>query len=216
MQKRSAFARDSAGAIAIMGKELKKWPNWVERALQGVAFWIGHRQSLYSDYPLSESAMVTEVCNLIHANLPKDYSLRCEVQYSDFVDGDTDGTILTERARVDLVVEEKMNAGAPTPSPSFVIEVKRASAPVSQIYKDLQRLATVKAKLPSVRAFLFVISEKSRPGRFVSEEGQSILGKNRIKNAKAYYRVRRTWKAAKAYKSKDSAHYACLLEVFNR
>ena len=194
-----------------MGKALKKWPSWVERALQGVAFWIGHRQSLYSNYPLSEAAMVTEACNLIHANLPNDYNLRCEVQYSEFVNGDADGTILTERARVDLVVEEIGSS-----RPSFVIEVKRASAPTSQVNKDLQRLAAVKTQLPGVRAFLFVISEKSRPGRYVSEEGQSILGKNRINKTDAYYRVRRTWKAAKAYKSKESAHYACLLEVFNR
>jgi hypothetical protein len=160
--------------------------------------------------------MVTEVCNLIHANLPNEYNLRCEVQCSDFIDDNTDGTILTERARVDLVVEEKRDGRAAASHPSFVIEVKRASAPASQIDKDLQRLAAVKAQLPRVRAFLFVISEKSRPSRFVSEEGQSILGKHRITKVNAYYRVRRTWKAAKAYKSKESAHYACLLEVFNR
>lgn len=195
-----------------MGKALlKKWPSWAERALQGVAFWIGHRQSLYSDYPLSEAAMVTEVCNLIHANLPNEYRLRCEVQYSEFVGDGSSGSIIPEKARVDLVVEQKDED--PT-SPSFVIEVKRASAPKAQINKDLRRLVEVKEKLPSVRVFLFVISEKSRPVRFVSEEGKSILGKHRIEGSKAYFRVRRTWKAAKSYKSKESAHYACLLEVF--
>jgi hypothetical protein len=199
-----------------MGHRLKKWPSWAERALQDEAFWIGHRQSLYSDYPLSEAAIVTEVCNLIHANLPNEYRLKCEVQYSEFISDSGDGTILTERARVDLVVEDEPEETTSRPHPSFVIEVKRAGAPKAQIDKDLQRLAAVKAAIPSVRAFLFVFSEKSRPSRFVSEEGQSILGKNKVASSKAYYRVGRTWKAAKSYKSKESAHYACLIEVFNR
>ena len=198
-----------------MGQRLERWPSWIERALQGVAFWIGHRQSLYSDYPLSESAMVTEVCNLIHANLPHEYRLRCEVQYSELVTDWGDGGPLSERARVDLVVEERRRVGdADKERPLFVIEVKRAGAPRREIDKDLRRLAAVKSAVPYVRAFLFVISEGSRPIRFVSEFGQSILGKHKI-SVDAHYRVRRTWKAAKAYKTKGSAHYACLLEVFN-
>ncbi len=53
-----------------MKTKLKKQPSWVERALQGVAYWMGHRRCLYRDYPLSEGALVAEVCNLIYANLP--------------------------------------------------------------------------------------------------------------------------------------------------
>ena len=199
-----------------MKHKLEDWPKWAEYALQGVAFWIGHRQSLYSDYPLTEAAIVTEICNLIHANLPDDFCLKCEVQYSYFLKGDSDQSILTERARVDLIVAEKHQSnGKKRLKPSFVIEVKRSSAPKSQIDGDLRRLAAVVAVKPESRAFLFLISEKSRPSRFVSDEGKSILGKKKIDNSKGHYRVRRTWKAAKAFKSKESAHYACLIEVFH-
>src|SRR5688572_25655009 len=120
--------------MPMKASTLEKWPEWSHRALQGVAFWIGHRQSLYSDYPLSEAAIVTEVCNLIHANLPTDDRLRCEVQYSEFVDFGAAASIITEKARVDLVVEKK-RAGVAR-NALFLIEVKRASAPKSQIDKD--------------------------------------------------------------------------------
>ena len=51
-----------------MKTKLKKQPVWVDRALQGVTHWMGHRRCLYRGYPLSEGA---EVCNLIYANLPE-------------------------------------------------------------------------------------------------------------------------------------------------
>jgi len=48
-----------------MTTSLNKRPRWTQRALQGVAYWMGHRRCLYRDYPLSEGALVAEVCNLI-------------------------------------------------------------------------------------------------------------------------------------------------------
>jgi hypothetical protein len=63
-----------------MTNDLNKRPRWTQRALQGVAYWMGHRRCLYRDYPLSEGALVAEVCNLIYANLPDHLELHCEVQ----------------------------------------------------------------------------------------------------------------------------------------
>lgn len=67
---------------------------------------------------------------------------------------------------------------------------------------------------PDITAFLFVISEASLPGRFVHAEGRSLSGARRIPNSKGYYQVRRTWKAAHAFRSRERAQYACLLEVY--
>ena len=53
----------------------KDWPTWLERALQGLTYWTGHRRCLYRNYPLAEAAFVAELCNLIQANLPDRYSL---------------------------------------------------------------------------------------------------------------------------------------------
>jgi hypothetical protein len=197
-----------------MKSKLKKQPKWVERALQGVAYWMGHRRCLYRDYPLSEGALVAEVCNLIYANLPKDLQLLCEVQYSDFVKRDPLPKILQGKIRADLVIAEKPAPSGDKPAPKFVIEVKRASASKSQINADLFRLAVARRLCPGIRAFLFVISEAKRPKRFVHKEGHSLSGHHDIPKSRGYYRVRRTWKAAHAFKKRDRAQYACLVEVY--
>src|SRR5437868_3195553 len=114
-----------------------KWPDWAERALQGVTHWIGHRRCLYREYPLSEGALVAEICNLIHANLPNDLFLLCEVMYSRFLTGTAHPNELTQRARADLVVADGPELDDEATSAKYVIEVKRASAPKAQIDSDL-------------------------------------------------------------------------------
>lgn len=190
------------------------WPLWAQKALQGVAYWIGHRRCLYRNYPLSEGALVAEVCNLIHANLPDHLVLLCECQYSQFVGSDEKPAELTKRARADLVVAEKAKKKGGKPIPKFIIEVKRKMAPAAQVNADLRRLAMVRGVRPALRTFLFLISEAQRPARFVDKEGKSFLGKHKIPGSAGYYRVRRTWKAAHAFTKRDRAQYACLIEVY--
>lgn len=190
---------------------MKEYPDWVRKALQGVSYWMGHRRCLYRDYPLSEGALVAEICNLIYANLPDKLQLVCEVQYSSLVDADPMPKILQGRIRADLVITER---AADSEAAKFIIEVKRAASPSSQINADLCRLATACRLRPDVRAFLFVISEARRPKRFVNEDGHSITGKHRVPKCDGHYRVRRTWKAAHAFTKRERAQYACLIEVY--
>ncbi len=201
-----------------MGSQLDRWPEWAEKALQGLAFWIGHRHSLYRDYPLSEGALVAEACNLIHANLDAGQVLRCEVQYSQLVPTGMWPLELGPRSRVDLLIAADTahlaKANSLVDQVIAAIEVKRAAAPNSQIDYDLKRLATFKLQNPSARAFLFVVAEAHRPTRFVAAEGRAILGKHSIKGVAAHYRVRRACKAAASFSGKASAHYACILEIF--
>jgi hypothetical protein len=198
-----------------MTSKLKKHPEWVREALQGVTYWMGHRRCLYRDYPLSEGALVAEVCNLIYANLPADLQLLCEVQYSSLVNSDLLPEIFQRKTRADLVVAKIPERNEDEPIPRYIIEVKRASASKSQINADLSRLAVARRLHPGIRAFLFVISEANRPKRFVHQEGRSLSGKHPIPNSDGcYYRVRRTWKAAHAFKKRDRAQYACLIEVY--
>src|ERR1035437_7423551 len=179
-----------------MNTKLKKQPIWVERALQGVTYWMGHRRCLYRDYPVSDGALVAEVCNLIYANLPEALQLRCEVQYSTFVECNPMPEILKGRIRADLVVAEKSARRGADPIPKFIIEVKRASAPTRQINADLSRLSAVSRACPDIRTFMFLISEANPPTRFVRGNGHSVLGTHHIPDCDGHYRVRRTWKAA--------------------
>lgn len=196
-----------------MSTKLEALPSWSAKALQGITYWIGHRRCLYPHYPLAEGAIVAEVCNLIHANLPDRLSLKCEVMYATLFHRDEKPTALTERARADLVVFEKINEVGEE-IPKFIIEVKRASASKSQIDGDLRRLSAVQKIIPTVRTFLFVISEAQLPNRFVNDDGKSITGIHLIPESTGHYRVRRTWKAAHAYSKRQRAQYACLVEVF--
>lgn len=115
----------------------KKSPDWAKQALQGVTFWMGHRRCFYRRHPLTEGAMIAEICNLIHANLPHGLELTCEVLYAKLLpekptEKEKD-QILTELARADLVVSAGPLDTDGVPKPKFIIEVKRGSTPNSEI-----------------------------------------------------------------------------------
>jgi hypothetical protein len=200
-------------------RELEPLPSWTTTALQGLAFWIGYKRSLYRDYPLSEGALVTELRSLIHANLPDDLFLLCEVGYSQLVKkGVTRPKIIAGSVRADLVIageiESKKTPGKTIYTPHVVMEFKRARAAASQITKDLQRLAALKFVHHHARTFLLVLSEADRNDRFVTEEGASRKGEHPIPDSPGVFRVRRTMKAAPAYSNKESANYASIVEVY--
>jgi len=201
-----------------MGYEMPDRPAFLERALQGLAFWIGHRHSLYSHYPLPEGAMVAEACNLIQANLPDNLLLRPERQYRNLLNNNTQLEGYGAHARADLVIfsaEAKKHADAKAwRHVHFVIEVKRGSASKASINDDLNRLYKfLCATETNARCFLILVSESKAPNRFVLD-GKSRLHTHDIPNCNGCYHVRRTVKASASFSRKNSAHYVCLLEVF--
>lgn len=192
---------------------------WLERALQGLAFWIGHRHSLFRHYPLSEGALVAEACNLIQTNIPRDLLLMPECQYKNLVPTCATLAGVAERARADLVICDSAAGrvgrdGALAPHAKYVLEVKRGRAPNALITDDILRLhALLSATSGGTRAFLIVVCEGHAPQRFVSE-GKSVLGAKAIEGTTGHYRVRRTVKASASFSGKSTAHYVCLIEVF--
>ena len=200
-----------------MKTKLEPIPAWVTTALQGLTFWIGYKRALYRDYPLSEGALVTELRALMHANLPDELFLKCEVGYSHLVKTTPRPAAISGRTRADLVVATKIespkNTGKIVYSPQFVFEFKRAGAPVREIDKDLKRLAAFQECRPTARAFLVVLSEAGRNDRFVTEQGKTRVGKHKVDGANAMYHIRRTVKAASAYTNRDSGNYATVVEV---
>ena len=203
-----------------MGYRMPERPQFLERALQGLAFWMGHRSALFSEYPLPEAALVSEMCNLIQANLSGEQRLCPEVLYRRIVD--IKGTVITKGARADLVI---MDASAPDPyeqdihhAVQFVFEVKRAASTVAAINEDLQRLYAFKKNCANkARAFLIIASEKKLPTRFVDEKsGQSRLRSHSIPKTSGCYHVRRTVKAAASFERIENANYVCIVEVFDK
>lgn len=191
-------------------------PKWLSKSLQGLAFWVGHRCSIYSDWELSEGALVGELCNLIHAHLNDDFSLRCEQAFSKFVPSGVSRVGIGERARVDLSIwKSHVNPeGKRKRSPVFAIEVKRASAPVRKIEEDLRRLAAIVEETEGVRAVLCVISERKLPKRFVnSKTGYRKRGVTPIKTTNSSYQVIGVVRASAYQKSIERNHYCCAIEV---
>ncbi len=199
-----------------MGYEMPGRPMFLEAALQGLAFWIGHRHSLFRSYPLPEGAMVAEACNLIQANLSDSLQLVPECQYKKLVPTKANLEGIGDLARADLVIFRR-DGSVDEHQPKdvhFVMEVKRGSASKAGINEDLRRLHTfLQATQTQARAFLVIVSESKAPTRFVSE-GKSRLGTHKVPGTGGCFHVRRTVKAAASFSNKSSAHYVCLLEVF--
>lgn len=196
-----------------MGLALPERQKWLEHALQGLAFWIGHRHSLFQGYPLAEGALVAEACNLLQANLPHGLLLLPECLYSNLVRAGAQVSGVGRLARADLVLCRDAakpigRDGNISEHTRFVVEVKRGDAPARLIDEDLRRLhAFLHVATAGTRCFLIIVSESRAPGRFV-EDGRSRRGVNAIACA------RRTVKAAASFSGKESAHYVCLLEIF--
>ena len=165
--------------------------------------------------------MVTEACNLLFANLRRDtYDLYCEKQYSLLVHPGGILKHITGRTRADLILVKKNDKISAPTNQNFaravysVIEVKRGSAQWGGVQSDLRRLAEFKHHNQNARAFLLLVSEGQLPETFVDDGGWSQRGKKIIKGERAHYRVRRTCKAARTFQAVDTAHYACMIEVF--
>lgn len=190
---------------------------WAKKSLQGITFWIGHRHCLYEHYPLGESVFVAELCNLIFAHLDKTkLTLRCEVLYRELA-ANLPQEVFGALGRADIVIFEKATDKSAQPKPTDIIEVKRGKAGTALIHADLRRLAEIQRRTQNCRTFLFVVSESYRHPKFITPNGVSINGEHPIDgDAKAFYRVRRTFKAAHAYTNKESGQYACCIEVFDR
>lgn len=201
-----------------MTSKLPKPPDWLITAMQGLAFWMGHRQALFRFYPLTEGALVAEACNLIQANLPSDMILLPECMYKNIVSPGANLIGVTGQSRVDLVVcgaaaKPIGRDGNVASELRCILEVKRGSATESEINNDLKRLhCFLAATNANVQAFLLVICEGRAPSRFV-QNGVSVRGLKQIPNTNGHYRVRRTVKAASSFSGKSSAQYVCLIEA---
>lgn len=204
-----------------MGSKLPERQMWLENALQGLAFWIGHRHSFFRSYPLPEGAFVAEACNLIQSNLPPNLILLPECMYGNLVPNGTEIEGVTRQSRADLVICDEHagtsgRQGNVAEHVRFVFEVKRGSATEREINTDLSRLyGFLRATRTQARAFLFVVCEGRAHPRFI-RDGKSRLGVHDLPGNIGHFRVRRTVKAAASFSRKESAHYVCLIEVFLR
>jgi hypothetical protein len=208
-------------------KRMDRLPNYVESAVQGLAFWIGHRRCIYPDYDLGEAALVAELANLMQLRLPNDQRLMCEVHHHRFLPTSYLAESLSRSTRADLVVGAYVDGRHKESSkvkPQAVIEVKRWSAEVNLlINRDLVRLCEIKLASPSVRCWLILICQGRLPARFINSNGTARRARLRdgLKKSQCFYKVRRVCMATASslkrdkdlWKKKNSCH-CCVIEVF--
>jgi hypothetical protein len=190
-----------------------KAPLWLRRALLGVCYWVGHRRAYYRRHPLMEGAIVAELCNLINANLPEKYDLRCEVPYSSFVRVGQQTSVFTERSRVDLCITQPEEGN----DPRFIIEVKRGSVSEVSIQADLVRLAEVKKRKRGLRTLLIGVTERLLPEPYVTADGFPSSRAFGISREPDYIcKVLSAQKAIHLVTDLTVAHFAYALEVLPR
>lgn len=196
-----------------------KTPVWLSRAMQGLVHWVGLKRAYYSDYKLTEGAIVDEFTNLLSARLgASNEGLRVTREYPvERLTGAISKTATKKKSKgkkqgrkpaVDFVVEPSAQGRR---KPRCCIEVKR----LGQSYEaDLRKLNSAKKKGGGKwRAFALVIAQGERPAKLVTEKG--LAPRNKVfKTGQTKYVVRRVIKAVETLKAdSQTGYWACLLEV---
>lgn len=208
----SAVTQAPTATTTTVAKAVKSAdvPKWLARAMQGVTYWMGLRDSYFGSYHLTEGAIVAELCNLIAAHLPDDLKLSPEYKIEKLT-----GVPVKGRGRkpsFDLAIEEK-RPGRPSP-PLVCVEVKRLSG--GDYEADIDKMADVrKDGAGTWRAFVLITSQAERPEDLVTAKGLAPRGGDfETKKGKTKYRVKRVCKALHTQKADSvSGYWACLLEL---
>lgn len=192
-------------------------PAWLNRACQGLAFWVGYNHSKYPHHPLTEGAIAAEARNLIMANLSQPKYLMAEVYYTRLWRVKRSSRI-DDQTRADLVViKSKLPSFSGVScigkSVDAVIEIKRWGVSTKLIEEDLKRLSNALKHLPKeTKGYLIIVAQSGRPSKYLNPKGTAhrrVL----ITDSGKRYRVRRICKAEGSFKGK-SHHYVCVLEAF--
>ncbi len=143
-------------------------PPWLERALQGVVFWMGLKRAYYAHYNLSEGAIVDELTSLLAATIGASgtgYKVTRELK-KERLTGQKSKKGRGRKPAVDIAVE-RGGRGAPS-EPVMCLEVKRVGNPFAG---DIKKLAGYKkTNGGSWRAFVIVVGDK-RPTDLVTDNG---------------------------------------------
>lgn len=192
-------------------------PPWFVRAIAGLAYWLGYKRALFPGYPVPEAAIVTELCALIHAQLPNGYVLRPEERGTKFLPKGVTRPELTDLSRIDLSIWERYlptGGNRHRNRPIFVVEVKRNSASKPRVLADLKRLAAIVEETEGLRAFLCVASEEAGLLKlFTTPKGRLREGKYPVPETKSSWQVVALRKAAPAFSRPELANYCCIVEV---
>lgn len=207
-----------------------KVPFYISNAMQGLAYWIRYRRSLYKYYSLSEYVVVAEFCTLLQAKLNTKEFVLCEKQYRNF--------LLTppsdlEKSRIDITIAEisknskikkdelfstnnKQENGFLKDVAKVVFEVKMYDSH-EDLKKDFKRLKKIKKEnKDKVITYFMLVSENKLPVEFVdAETGRQLADIKKYKENEYRLNVVMVKKALGGYgkKALSKGTFICLIEV---
>ena len=196
----------------IQNNTLSTIPYWADNLLQGLVFYIGYKSKMYWNYDIMEGTIADEMCVLLNANFHKGEKALREVKYREIHQQEN-----PDATRCDIVIAQPFNLNDEeqlTKNISAIIEIKRYKKDNDKlIMNDLNRVLKAVIENQAIRGFVIVVAQHRRPHNFVNEEGSANRKKFNLDNDLGIAKVRRVCKAATSYKKKESASYACLIEV---
>lgn len=210
-------AKEVADAFSARTYALQRIPYWISAPMQALAFWVAYQNEIYRHHHLPEGALVAELARLIHGAIPSHLRLICEPLCLKFA-SESQGEWRNNQ-RVDLAIEEYRVAENP-PRGIAVLEVKRYSAPQTELEHDLVKLKYLKESSERLSTYLLVVAQEEMPDIFVSPNGiasseiHTLCIEDENKQAiEIQYKVRLVKKASASFKSIWTATYCCLVEV---
>ena len=115
--------------------------------MQGLAFWLGYEHERFRHHPLTEGAIIGEFARLLESQ--NGVRTHLEKQYKELVrkehvrGGERTDVVFTLNAPSNQSSNAAGKSIDAFAFPDGVIEVKRASASMSDIVKDIERLANL-------------------------------------------------------------------------
>jgi len=191
----------------------------IEDSLQGVAFWMGYRNTTCHKYVFTEYSLVNEFSSLLKSLLGKEYIIKREEKYSnhfpEIKKGDKMDLFITDKNGKKYAVIEVKRWRVKNRTTKEGDEERRYISEI-EIKKDIIRLAKLKRN-NDIPCFFILISERARPAEYVGENGNAVKKEFKIEGYDDLkYSVIRVLKASASFKEKENAYYCCLVEIFKK
>ena len=175
---------------------------WIDRVLQGIAYWMGYKKQLFNGHLINEGAIVSEVTYIMSSCLGLNQKIACEKQYSHI------SSKIKSKEFADIVryTDDKID---------LVLEVKRFENGQRLIEADIYKLSKAKESSKDIRCFLLLVSQSKAPFPYINEIGVADRLKYPIPNSRLKSKVIRVCKSVSSFREDAflKANYACLIEV---
>jgi hypothetical protein len=191
----------------------------IEDSLQGLAFWMGYRNTICHEYVFNEHSLVDEFSFLLKSLLGKEYTIKREginsKHFPEIEKGDRMDLFITDKDGKEKYVVIEVKRWRVKNRITKEGKEKKRYMSKKEIEKDIIRLAEVKKRNNDIPCFFILISEEAKPAMFVGKNGNAVK-KFKIEGHDDLEYSIRVLKASSSFEKKENAYYCCLVEIFKK